>query len=185
MCVYLVREFEEKCLTEWVLNYWAVTAREEGLPTEVEEGPLIWGYMLLANTHKDLSNRHIKQEEWITFFTLDFWRILNIYFVENGRGWREKRNYRCLTPGLNIWQATAPFMHFPGVYYTVTPLLSRSVSPLAARKTNLTTGVQITKRSEDFSRTLQLSSLLYEYFPAEHDLPCASYFPLHFKSRQS
>lgn len=135
VCVYLVREFEEKCLTEWALNYWAVAASKEGLHTEAEESALIWGYMLLANTQKPVkqTHTHIKPKERTLFFLPWVFEEASIFTLwtidEDGR--EKNRDYRCLTPGLHIWQATALFMHFSGVYYSMTPLLSCSLSVLS------------------------------------------------------
>ncbi len=61
-------------------------------------------------------------------------------------------------------------------------------SPLAARKTNLTTGDKLPKRSEDFFRQNPpaLQALLYccTSIFQQHGLPCAFHFLLHLTSRK-
>lgn len=173
--VYLVRGFSAE-VTERVLNYWAVAASREGRQTEAEEGTLICRYMLSANTHK---NTYQSRGVRALFSRLNalIWREEK-FFLQAKTHWG--RNIIKLSGFMNephiIWgkKDYSGKEEITDVYFGAkhsgcltgkSPIhpFSRCVSlsgstpqslpdsPLAARKTNLTTGDKLPERSEDFS----------------------------------
>lgn len=171
--VYLVRGFSAE-VTERVLNYWAVAASREGRHTEAEEGTLICRYMLSANTH---TKTPISPEECVFFLadkmllserffymlkhteaeillnSVDLWMSLTFIWRKKDDSGKEEitdvyfeaKHSGCLTGKSPIH----PFSRC--VLLSGSTPQSLPDSPLAARKTNLTTGDKLPERSEDFS----------------------------------